>query len=110
MIQPKLGRHQKTILQILNKQTQHISDLPVTVLSWAAARTLEKTPGSHIMPSLNKNGYTLTQQWRATFSRCLRRLEDRGLIKRTPTPTSGRTHRITLTKEGREYARALEAT
>lgn len=105
-MQLKLSRNQKTILQILDQRTQEgLPESSITLLSWEAARKLEKEPGSYIAPSLRKKGYTLTQNWRGTFSRSLKRLEDRGLIIRTKTPT-GRTHRITLTKEGIEYTRA----
>ncbi len=60
---------------------------------------------------------TLTEKWRATFSRCLKRLEDRGLITRIGEIRyetlkdgkkyfvrylGGRTRRVVLTPEGRE--------
>jgi len=59
---------------------------------------------------------TLTEKWRVTFSRCLKRLEARGLIKRISwirteqregksyhvQYVGGRTHRVVLLPEGRE--------
>lgn len=102
-MQLKLGHHQKTILQILDRWAQDgLLESSVTMLSWEAARRLEKEYGSYIVPSLRKKGYTLTPRWRATFSRSLKRLEDRGLIKRINYYPRGRTHRVCLTPEGRE--------
>ncbi|KKN01471.1 hypothetical protein LCGC14_1127420 [marine sediment metagenome] len=66
----------------------------------------------------------LTEKWRATFSRCLKRLEARGLIERISwirteqregksyhvQYVGGRTHRIVLTPEGRELTEALKTS
>ena len=68
-----------------------------------------------------KRDETLTEKWRATFSRCLRRLENRGLItrissiryeKRSDGPywvryVGGRTGRVVLTPQGRALAESL---
>lgn len=67
---------------------------------------------------------TLTKKWRATFSRCLRRLEARGLIKRISwirterrgektyhvQYVGGRTHRVVWTPEGKTLAESLSAS
>lgn len=71
--------------------------------------------------SPRKRDETLTEKWRATFSRCLRRLETRGLItrissiryeKRSDRPywvryVGGRTGRVVLTPQGRALAESL---
>lgn len=65
-----------------------------------------------------KRDEVLTEKWRATFSRCLRRLEARGLItrvnsiryeKRSDGPywvryVGGRTRRVVLTPQGKALA------
>jgi len=71
--------------------------------------------------SPQKRDEILTEKWRATFSRCLRRLERRGLITRInsiyyeiiggvphwDTYTGGRTLRVSLEPKGRELAESL---
>ena len=97
------SHHQETILQIMAEETSNdLPGLSVTTLSWIAAQKLQKDPGDYIAHSQTKKGEILTEKWRATFSRSLKRLETRGLIKRISHYTSGRTHRVCLTPEGRE--------
>lgn len=120
-MQTKLSRHQRTILRILAEEIEVKDEfwgIPVSTLSWMAARKLERKPGDYINKNMKewrrrkreeefgrfrrgksdrvslalvlyflrdspqKRDETLTEKWRATFSRCLRRLERRGLIKR----------------------------
>ena len=71
--------------------------------------------------SPRKRDETLTERWRATFSRCLRRLEARGLItrigeiryeRRDDGPywvryVGGRTGRVVLTPQGRALVESL---
>jgi len=130
--------------------------IPVSTLSWMAARKLERKPGDYIKnmkewrrrrreeefglfrkgeidrgtlafyiyflrDSSKKRDEILTEKWRATFSRCLRRLERRGLIKRInsiyyeiiegvyhwDTYNSGRTLKVILEPKGRALAESL---
>jgi len=104
-MQSKLSRHQKMILQILAEEiTDEIRGFSITMLSKIAARKLETEPGSYVENSTKKKAEILTDKWRASFTRCLKRLEDRGLIIRSIAHVGGRTHRIVLTPEGREIA------
>jgi len=130
--------------------------IPVSILSWMAARKLERKPGDYIMnmkewrrrrreeefglfrrgeidrgmlalsiyclrDSPKKRNEILTEKWRATFSRCLRRLARRGLITRINsiryekidgvyhwcTYIDGRTGRVLLEPKGRALAESL---
>ena len=160
MMQSKLSRHQKAILQILEEEIKdEFWGIPVTMLSRIAAKRLEKVPGRYVenrlewrerrrseevnrfhrgeidVKTLNlelhflrdtprKKAETLTEKWRATFSRCLKRLETRGLIKRISwirreerdgkwyqvQYVGGRTYRIVLTLEGRELTESLKTS
>ena len=160
MMQSKLSRHQKGILQILAEEIKDdFWGIPITMLSRIAAKRLEKVPGSYVENRLEwrerrrseevnrfkkgeidvktldlelhflrdsprKLAETLTEKWRATFSRCLKRLENRGLIKRISwirqeerdgkwyqvQYVGGRTYRIVLTPEGRELTESLKTS
>lgn len=102
MMLHNFSRHQEIILRVLAEEVKdELQGLPVTMLSRIAAKSLETEPGSHMENSINKKADVLTEKWRATFSRSLKRLEARGLIKRISHHTSGRTHRVCLTPEGR---------
>ena len=156
-MQTKLSRHQRTILRILAEEIRdEFWGIPVSMLSWIAARRLERKPGDYIEnrkewrrlrreeetsrfrkgeidretlgimlfflgDSPRKRDETLTERWRAAFSRCLRRLEARGLITRISSIryerrddgpywvryVGGRTGRVALTPRGRELAESL---
>jgi len=158
MMQSKLSRHQRTILQILAEEIKdEFWGFPVTMLSRMAARRLETEPGSYVENRLewrkrrrseevnrfhkgevdvgtlemelyflrdspSKLAETLTEKWRVTFSRCLKRLEARGLIKRISwirteqregksyhvQYVGGRTHRVVLTPEGRAIGESAQ--
>ncbi len=157
MIQSKLSRHQRTILQMLAEEIKdEFWGFPITMLSRMAARRLETEPGSYVENRLEwrkrrrseevnrfhkgevdvgtlemelhflrdsprKLAETLTEKWRATFSRTLKRLEARGLIKRISwirtekregksyhvQYVGGRMHRVCLTPEGREIGERM---
>ncbi len=160
MMQSKLSRHQKAILQILEEEIKDdFWGFPITMLSRIAAHRLETEPGSYVVNRLEwrkrrrseevnrfhsgeidvktldmelhflrdtprKKAETLTEKWRATFSRSLKRLEARGLIERISwirteqregksyhvQYVGGRTHRIVLTPEGKELTESLKTS